>query len=171
VSGADLVRESLDRARAAAAARRSESAAAARVDASRSAAGRRAVVRRSAAAARDGSDPARLADVVEGLLADRGWETDLAVARVLARWDSLVGPDLAEHCHPVSLAAGELVLQAESTAWATQVRLLQRSLLDLLARELGHGVVSSVTVQGPVAPSWGHGPRRVRGRGPRDTYG
>ncbi|RQX53171.1 DUF721 domain-containing protein, partial [Micromonospora chalcea] len=23
----------------------------------------------------------------------------------------------------------------------------------------------------PAAPSWSRGPRRVRGRGPRDTYG
>ena len=26
-------------------------------------------------------------------------------------------------------------------------------------------------VHGPVAPSWAKGPKRVRGRGPRDTYG
>jgi predicted nucleic acid-binding Zn ribbon protein len=26
-------------------------------------------------------------------------------------------------------------------------------------------------VHGPTAPTWGRGPRRVAGRGPRDTYG
>lgn len=169
-AGGDLVREALDRARAAAAVRRAQSAETARADASRAAAGRRGS-RRVPGPPRDPGEPVRFGEAVAGLLADRGWETDLAVGAVLGRWDALVGAELAAHCSPVSLIDGELVLQAESTAWATQVRLLQRSLLDILAAELGHGLVRAVTVHGPVAPSWGHGPRRVKGRGPRDTYG
>jgi predicted nucleic acid-binding Zn ribbon protein len=62
-------------------------------------------------------------------------------------------------------------VRADSTAWATQVRLLVPTLLRRLAEELGEGVVEQVQVRGPAAPSWRKGPRSVRGQGPRDTYG
>jgi predicted nucleic acid-binding Zn ribbon protein len=71
----------------------------------------------------------------------------------------------------VSLRDGQLTLQAESTAWATQLRLLAPKLLSILATEVGAGVVTKLSVHGPAAPSWKKGPRTVRGRGPRDTYG
>jgi len=102
---------------------------------------------------------------------DRGWSPRLTDATVLGRWRHLVGPDIADHCTPVSLRDGELVLQAESTAWATQLRTLQRQLLVRLAGAVGRDVVRRIRVVGPSGPSWRHGPRTVRGRGPRDTYG
>jgi predicted nucleic acid-binding Zn ribbon protein len=64
-----------------------------------------------------------------------------------------------------------LVLVAESTAWATQLRLLAGRLQARLSAEVGSGVVTRIRVHGPSAPSWRRGPRRVAGRGPRDTYG
>ena len=46
------------------------------------------------------------------------------------------------------------------------------TLLARIVAELGPDVVTRIVVTGPVAPSWKHGPRSVRGaRGPRDTYG
>jgi len=44
-------------------------------------------------------------------------------------------------------------------------------LLERIAAEVGPGVVTRVRVQGPTSPDWRHGPLRVTGRGPRDTYG
>jgi predicted nucleic acid-binding Zn ribbon protein len=119
----------------------------------------------------DPRDPQPFGAEIRRLLDDRGWNDTAKVARVMGCWDSLVGADLASHCRPQSLLDGELVLVAESTAWATQVRLLSRSLVERLNRELGAGVVRRVRVQGPTTPSWTKGPRRVVGRGPRDTYG
>ena len=86
-------------------------------------------------------------------------------------WPGAVGADVAAHCRPVKLENGELTVEAESTAWATQVRLLTPTLLRRLAEELGEGVVERVVVGGPTGPSWKKGMRRVPGRGPRDTYG
>jgi predicted nucleic acid-binding Zn ribbon protein len=62
-------------------------------------------------------------------------------------------------------------VRCDSTAWATQLRLLANSLLKTFDEKLGHGVVTVIKVLGPAAPSWRHGARRVAGRGPRDTYG
>jgi len=73
-----------------------------------------------------------------------------------------VGREVAEHSEPVALREGVLTVQAASTAWATQLRLLQRHILARLGAGLGHGVVTSLRI---------HGSRHVSGRGPRDTYG
>ena len=76
------------------------------------------------------------------------------------------------HCAPVEFRDGVLVVRADSSAWATQLRLLSSSLLTRLAADVGEGTVSEIKVVGPSAPSWSRGSRRVQdGRGPRDTYG
>jgi predicted nucleic acid-binding Zn ribbon protein len=63
------------------------------------------------------------------------------------------------------------VVVADTTAWATQLRLLAPALVRRLNEELGAGTVTRVRVRGPAAPSWRKGGLRVIGRGPRDTYG
>ncbi len=59
------------------------------------------------------------------LVTDRGWESTTSAARVLGEWAELVGREIADHCQPTSLVEGELVLVAESSAWATQLRLMR----------------------------------------------
>jgi predicted nucleic acid-binding Zn ribbon protein len=124
-----------------------------------------------AAPGREWRDPVGFGSAISRLLSARGWKAQATDANVLARWDVIVGPDIADHCTPVSLRDGDLELVAESTAWATQLRMLSRQILDILHRELGPHVVRRIVVRGPTAPSWRHGPIRTGGRGPRDTYG
>ena len=102
---------------------------------------------------------------------DRGWEETHTSANVVAHWDQIVGPEISSHCRPASLIDGKLRLVAESTAWATQLRLMNADLLQVLADRAGPGVVKVIEVHAPMQPDWQRGPRRVRGRGPRDTYG
>lgn len=123
-------------------------------------------------AAPDDRDPQLLDATVDRLIAEQGWSTDVAVAGALARWDQIVGPDVAAHCKAERFADAELTVRADSTAWATQVRMLAPTLVKRLNDDLGDGTVRRVHVLGPNAPSWRKGPRSVRdGRGPRDTYG
>jgi predicted nucleic acid-binding Zn ribbon protein len=119
----------------------------------------------------DPRDPAPLAASVGDLVRDRDWEDTLRAAGIPARWEQLVGAEIAAHCRPERLDAGELSCVAESTAWATQIRLLAPTILTRLRAELGPDVVRRLRVHGPTAPDWRHGPLRVTGRGPRDTYG
>ena len=119
----------------------------------------------------DDRDPQRLGRLAARLATDRGWSDRLAGGNVFAKWRTLVGGDIAEHTKPVALNEGELTVQAESTAWATQLRLLRRQIIKKIADGVGNDVVRKIKVQGPAAPSWRHGPRHVSGRGPRDTYG
>ena len=48
----------------------------------------------------------------------------MAQARLMGQWASVVGAEIAARCQPVSLVDGELKVAAESTAWATQLRLM-----------------------------------------------
>jgi len=118
-----------------------------------------------------GRDPQALASAVPAFIADLGWEQVQAYTTVMTQWAQIVGQDLAGHVQPESCVDGVLILRAESTAWATQVRLLLPHLHEASDQAVGAGVVNEIQIQGPQAPSWVRGPRRVKGRGPRDTYG
>jgi len=119
----------------------------------------------------DPRDPQPLGAMLARLVKERGWEQPAAEARLFGMWESIVGADLAAHCRPVKLEEGELTVEAESTTWAMQLKGLTGKLLGRIADGVGRGVVTKLNVHGPVAPSWAKGPKRVRGRGPRDTYG
>jgi predicted nucleic acid-binding Zn ribbon protein len=127
--------------------------------------------RRWSAAGADERDPQPLGRLASRIALERGWSGRLTTGQLFGRWAAIVGEDIAEHARPVELKDGELVVQADSTAWATQLRLLQRQLLVKIAAGVGNGVVKRLKVLGPTAPNWRYGPRHVRGRGPRDTYG
>ena len=120
----------------------------------------------------DDRDP-QLLDVTLGrLVADHGWELDLRVHGVFARWSEILGAEIADHATPESFADGRLVVRTDSTAWATQLRLLAPTVVRRLNEELGHGTVLAIDVLGPHGPSWKKGRLSSRdGRGPRDTYG
>lgn len=119
----------------------------------------------------DRRDPQTLGAATRDLAQSRGWSTQVAEGTVLGRWRSVVGEDIATHATPTRLSDGVLSVSAESTAWATQLRLVQAQLLAKIAAAVGDGVVTSLKITGPTAPSWRKGPRHVSGRGPRDTYG
>ncbi|GAC1611289.1 MAG: DUF721 family protein [Mycobacteriales bacterium] len=167
LTGPDLVRAALAAARAAAKAKG--------LSASGGSPRRRARLSeaRSGSGA-DARDPASFGAEIRRLVTERGWQQTATAAGVLAHWDAMVGPDVAAHCRPESLLEGTLVLVAESTAWATQLRLLTQTLLARVRDAAGPDVVTTIVVRGPVQVDWRKGPRRVQGpgaRGPRDTYG
>ena len=120
---------------------------------------------------KDGRDPALIGEQIDRLLLDRGWNVDVSAGAVMGRWPVIVGPDVAAHSTPVTFTDGELLVRADSTAWATQLRYMTSTLLGRLEAEAGPGVVTSLQIVGPSAPSWRKGPRRAAGPGPRDTYG
>jgi len=127
--------------------------------------------RRWSGAGADERDPQPLGRIASRIALERGWAPRLTTGRLFDRWAQIVGADVAEHAQPIELKDGELTVQADSTAWATQLRLLQKQLLIKIAAGVGHDVVKRLKVLGPTAPSWRFGTRHVRGRGPRDTYG
>jgi predicted nucleic acid-binding Zn ribbon protein len=161
----EVARAALNRARAAALARGAAPGRPVR----RAIAGERP--RGRAGAPSDGRDPVLLGDTLARLAVERGWRDELSVGGVVGRWREVVGEQIADHCTPEVFSDGRLVVRADSSSWASQVRLLVPQLLARLEKEVGPDVVSEVQVLGPSGPGWVRGQRRVRGRGPRDTYG
>lgn len=170
LTGMDLVRRALEEARGAARAEgkdvgRGRSSPPARRVAG---AGRR---RSWSGPGPDARDPQLLGAATRDLAKTRGWNPRVSEGAVFGQWPSVVGEHIAEHAIPVALRDGVLSVSAESTAWATQLRMVQAQLLAKIAASVGDGVVTSLKITGPTAPSWRKGPRHVAGRGPRDTYG
>ena len=118
-----------------------------------------------------GRDPHGLADVIEGLTSKMGWTSPLAQSELLASWPEIVGSELAQHSSPVSIDEDVLTVQCDSTAWATQLRLMRTSITTLIVQKYPDAQIDSIRFDGPNAPSWKRGPRSIPGRGPRDTYG
>ncbi|MFF2651335.1 DUF721 domain-containing protein [Streptomyces sp. NPDC058045] len=124
----------------------------------------------------DGRDPQPLGSAISRLITERGWETPAAVGGVMGRWPQIVGEDLAKHCVPQRYddAPDERVLtvRCDSTAWATQLRLLAPQLVARLNETLGQGTVRLIRVLGPQGADRRFGPLRAPGsRGSGDTYG
>lgn len=124
----------------------------------------------------DGRDPQPLGSAINRLITERGWETPAAVGGVMGRWPQIVGDDLANHCVPLRYDddpdARVLTVSCDSTAWATQLRLLAPQLVARLNADLGQGTVRMIKVVGPGGPERRFGPLRAPGsKGPGDTYG
>jgi predicted nucleic acid-binding Zn ribbon protein len=122
----------------------------------------------------DGRDPMALGAAINRLINERGWETPAAVGGVMGRWPQIVGEDVAKHCVPEKYDEEErvLVVRCDSTAWATNLRLLAPTLVARLNEDLGHGAVTLIKVNGPGGPAPRYGPLRAPGStGPGDTYG
>lgn len=90
--------------------------------------------------------PTPVSDALAGLARDRGWRERLEGARVHEVWREAAGPDVARNVRPVRLHGGVLVVEACSSAWATQVRYLAGDLARRVNEEMGGTWVRQVRV-------------------------
>lgn len=118
-----------------------------------------------------GRDPIAAKDSIDALMQDFRWQSQLEQAELFIRWSDVVGEINAANSWPESLTGEKLLVRCTSTAWATQLRLMQPQILEKIAGEFKDLVIKSISFVGPDAPSWKKGQRSVPGRGPRDTYG
>ena len=117
-------------------------------------------------------EPGKLSEVLDELITTRDWKKGIAEGTLFSNWRKIVGDEVANHCEPITLLEGRLTIRAETTAWATQLRLIQDEILKTLQTHSEGALVEDLAVIGPNAPSWKRGLRSIRGsKGPRDTYG
>lgn len=119
----------------------------------------------------EGRDPHGIGDVIDGLASKMGWTSPLARSELLSSWAQIVGAETAEHSTPAGIEDGLLTVRCDSTAWATQLRLMRTQITTTIAKRYPLAGIESVRFEGPNAPSWKRGPRSIPSRGPRDTYG
>ena len=118
------------------------------------------------------TDPQSLETVLSEVIANRNWSKGVAEGSLFSDWEQIVGQEIATHTTPISLVDGKLTIQSSSSAWATQMRLMQSDLLKTISTTAPGALVEELIFIGPHAPSWKRGLRTIRGaRGPRDTYG
>lgn len=118
-----------------------------------------------------GRDPVTVGDSLAGLIKDFKWTNELGEAELFERWAEVVGADTAAKSTPEALENGVLTVRCASTAWATQLRLMQSDILVKLEEQFGALKVTELRLLGPSGPTFKRGPRSVPGRGPRDTWG
>ena len=117
-------------------------------------------------------DPQNIGVVLNELISNRDWRQGIAEGNLFSDWREIVGVDIAEHSTPITLFEGKLTIQTTSTAWSTQLRLMQSDLLKTIRQSAPGALVEELSIIGPHAPSWKRGLRTIRGaRGPRDTFG
>jgi predicted nucleic acid-binding Zn ribbon protein len=118
------------------------------------------------------TDPQLLVDLLSHLIKERDWKGGIAEGTLFSTWPEIVGVEISLHATPISLLDGVLIVQATSTAWATQLRLVGPELLRSIQSSAPGVLVDQIDVIGPLGPSWKKGIRTIKGaRGPRDTYG
>ncbi|WBT08792.1 DciA family protein [Corynebacterium sp. SCR221107] len=101
----------------------------------------------------------------------RGWRKEIAGGWIMTHWPELVGERIAQHTKVEMVKDKAVFITCDTTAWATNLRMMQRNILQSIAAQLGPDIVAELKIYGPKTPSWRHGPLHVKGRGPRDTYG
>ena len=125
----------------------------------RGAAGRAAGALKRSGSRSDDRDPQPLRSTIGRLMAEHGWETPVAVGAVVHNWSDVVGERIAEHCTPVGFAEGVLTIQADSSAWAVELRHLAGALTTKLNESVPAGpdgrAVMRIAVLGPAKPRMG----------------
>lgn len=119
----------------------------------------------------DDRDPQLLGDMLSRWVSSNAFGPALAVAGVAQRWQTIVGEQVARHVevgeYLPSDRGGELVIRADSQEWAVQVRYLTDQIARRIDEEIGPGVVTRLTVQGPGRRSSGGWRIRTGRRSPR----
>lgn len=120
----------------------------------------------------DLGDPQKISNILNELIETRDWRKGIAEGNIFSDWREIVGADIADHSTPITLYEGKLTIQTSSTAWSTQLRLMNDQLLNKIRQSSPGAVVEELHIIGPHAPSWKRGLRTIRGaQGPRDTFG
>ncbi|MHA2787529.1 DciA family protein [Corynebacterium sp. S7] len=125
----------------------------------------------------DGRAPRRsyqvkgFSDVLKQEVRNRDWAKPLALGWVMGRWDELVGEKIAQHTTVEMVKESTLFISTDTTAWASQLKMMKPQILRNIAEKIGAGVITDLHVYPPKTKSWRYGPLHVKGRGPRDTYG
>jgi predicted nucleic acid-binding Zn ribbon protein len=107
--------------------------------------------------------PRKIAEILDRTSARLGGPSAATASTIFARWEELVGTDIAGHARPVSLHDRVLTLAVDQPAWGAQLRFMTSELLTRIAEVTGGSEVAEIRIR--VA---GERPPR---RNPTDTPG
>lgn len=93
------------------------------------------------------AEPVPVGQALDRLVTRLAGDDQQALGAVFLRWEQLVGPALARHVHPQSFRDKVLVVEADSAAWAGELKRLVDGLLEHLREELGEAAPRRVEIR------------------------
>jgi predicted nucleic acid-binding Zn ribbon protein len=96
---------------------------------------------------RDPQEPRSIKASLDKVARSLGGPDASSLSGVFGHWADIVGPQLAAHARPLSLASGVLVVGVTEPGWATQLTYLESELVGRFREALGEGVVDRVEVR------------------------
>jgi len=78
-------------------------------------------------------DPVLISRSLDSIMRSLRGTDRIQIGGVFGRWDDAVGPNVAAHVRPVRLDQGVLTVEADESAWATQVKFLSGTIIARLA--------------------------------------
>jgi predicted nucleic acid-binding Zn ribbon protein len=91
-------------------------------------------------------EPRPVGDALRSVRRELGLGEPSHFDALTAAWAELVGPALAAHARPRALRDGVLGIVVDGPEWASQLRFLDRVLVERIAAELPEVTVSEVRV-------------------------
>lgn len=83
------------------------------------------------------SEPVPITRSLDAMMKSLRGTDRIQVGGVFGRWDVAVGEQIAAHVRPVKLDRATLLVEADSSTWATQVKFLAHTIIERLRAEAG----------------------------------
>lgn len=78
------------------------------------------------------SDPVPISQSLDSIMKSLRGTDRLQVGGLFGKWELAVGDQIAAHVRPVKLDNGTLLVEADSSTWATQVKFLADTIMSRL---------------------------------------
>jgi predicted nucleic acid-binding Zn ribbon protein len=95
---------------------------------------------------RRSGDPAPIGEIVDGLLREQVFARGMAVGRLAAMWNEVMGDRLGPKTAPASLEDGVLTVTASDPVWGVQARFLHEEIRRKVNEALGSDAVREVRI-------------------------
>ena len=82
--------------------------------------------------------------LLEGVLEDLGATGKVRECQALLAWESVAGPQLAQHARAVRVHRGRLQLAVPSAVWRTHLSFSKRLLVERINQRLGRRVIGDL---------------------------
>jgi predicted nucleic acid-binding Zn ribbon protein len=92
------------------------------------------------------AEPLPITSSLDGIMKSLRGTDRIQIGGVFGKWPDAVGANVAAHVRPVRLDQGVLTVEADDSAWATQVKFLSGTITRRLA-EVANVQVSRIDVR------------------------
>ena len=95
----------------------------------------------------EGSEPVQLGDALAALRAELGLPAGDPLGDLTEHWSEIVGADIAAHAHLDSVRDGTLTITTDGPIWASQLRYLEREIVERAEAVVGADVIGAVRIR------------------------